>query len=984
MSRHTRAVRRLSCLIPLLLAGSPVVAKPAPVKSAPAKPVAVKAPTAAKLPWIYRGSDVPPDREWTFGELPNGVRYAVRKNGVPPGQVSIRIRMDVGSLYEQDHERGYAHLLEHLVFRQSKYLGDGAAIPTWQRLGATFGSDTNAETSPVSTTYKLDLPEATPASLDETFRLLSGMMIAPTLSEGNVRTDVPIVLAEKRERGGTAERVSEATQQTLFAGQRLAIRPVIGTTATLEAASQASVRAFHTRWYRPENAVIIVAGDGDPAQFAALIGKYFADWKGQGKLVPAPDFGDPVAPPGSDPANPVGETRVVVEPDLPRAISYAVMRPWRPVKDTIVYNQGIMVAALGQAIINRRLEARARSGGSFLVAQVNQEKVSRSADATFVSVTPLSDDWQAALRDVRGVIADAMALPPSEDEIEREVAEMNVAFESSVEQRRLMPGARLADDIVTALDIRETVAAPETVLDIFNRSRPLFTPQAVLEHTRRLFKGTVIRSVYLTPRADEGDAAALRLALAAPVKADANARIDNKPVSFADLPPLGEPGRIVGTAPTGILEIEQVDFANGVKVLFWPTRDEPGRVTIKVRWGGGYRTFAAGDAAYIALGEMALVGSGQGTLGQEELDRISTGRKMGYEFAINETDFQFSAETRPADMADQLYLFAAKFAVPRWDANPVMRAKAAARLQYESYAASPQGVLERDLKFLQHGRDPRYRTPTPQEIEAATPDGFRQVWQPVLDKGPIEVQVFGDFDRVAALDALRKSFGALPPRPPLGADDRAPRVQEMAPAAQPIVLSHRGDPGQAAAVVSWPTGGGMAGIGESRQLEILTQLFSNRLMDRMREKLGASYAPQVMNNWPVDLDNGGMIMALAQLQPGGVRIFFDTTSEIAADLIARPPSADELARVTEPLKQQLTRASSSGAFFMYQLEGASEDSSKFAAVRTLLADYTQTTPQAMQDLARKYLQPGNSWRVAVIPQGQKLVQSGPADAAGSR
>ena len=69
---------------------------------------------------------------------------------------------------------------------------------------------------------------------------------------------------------------------------------------------------------------------------------------------------------------------------------------------------------------------------------------------------------------------------------------------------------------------------------------------------------------------------------------------------------------------------------------------------------------------------------------------------------------------------------------------------------------------------------------------------------------------------------------------------------------------------------------------------------------------------------------------------------------------------------------------------MYQLEGASEDSRKFAAVRTLLADYTQTTPQAMQDLARKYLQPGNSWRVAVIPQGQKLVQSGSADAAGSR
>ena len=64
----------------------------------------------------------------------------MRKNGVPPGQVSIRIRVDAGSLNERDGEQGFAHLIEHLLFRQSKYLADGAAIATWQRLGASFGS----------------------------------------------------------------------------------------------------------------------------------------------------------------------------------------------------------------------------------------------------------------------------------------------------------------------------------------------------------------------------------------------------------------------------------------------------------------------------------------------------------------------------------------------------------------------------------------------------------------------------------------------------------------------------------------------------------------------------------------------------------------------------------------------------------------------------------------------------------------------------
>ncbi len=973
MNPVTRIARLLALVLPLtLLAAAPVPAK-APAKATLRPAAKAAAPRPAPKPsaaWLYKGSDVPQDKEWVFGELPNGLRFVTRRNGVPPGQVSIRIRVDAGSLHETDSEQGYAHLLEHLLFRQSKYLGEAQAIPTWQRLGASFGNDTNAQTTPTQTVYQLDLPNATSASLDESFKLLSGMVTAPTLSEANIRTEVPIVLAEKRERGGAAERVQDATRQTLYAGQPLAVRPPIGTVATLEGAHEAAVKAFHRRWYRPENTVIVVAGDADPAILGALVRKWFSGWSVPGKPVPAPSFGDPRAPAGSNPANPVGETQFLVEPDLPLTVNFVTLRPWRKVDDTIVYNQGLMTDALALALINRRLEAKARAGGSFLMAQVSQEDVSRSADATFVSITPLGDDWKAAVRDVRAVIADALASPPTQEEIDREASEMEVAFQVPVEQRRLLPGSKLADDFVTALDIRETIAAPEDVLAIFRKSVPLFTPPAVLAHTRALFKGTVTRGIVLSPKPDAGGAAALRQALLVPVKPDGSVRLAANPVRFDQLPVIGEPGKITALAPTGLLGIEQVEFANGVKVLIWPTQDEPGRVAVKVRFGGGYRAFASGDAPYIALGEMALVGSGVGSLGQEELDRISTGRKMGFDFAIEDAAFEFSADTRPADLADQLYLFAAKFAMPRWDVNPVLRAKAAARLQYEAYATSPQGVLERDLEFLQRDKDPRYHTPTPAEIERATPEGFRMVWQRALANGPIEVQLYGDFDRNAALTALQRSFGALAVRPPLPAGTAPASARFPAGNAAPVVLTHRGDANQAAAVISWPTGGGSLGVSESRQLEILTQLFTNRLMDAVREKTGAAYAPQVFSSWPMDLDSGGTMTAMAQIQPAGVPQFFATAQEIASDLAARPPSADELARVIEPLRQRVTRAATSTAFFMYQLEGATADPARIASIRTLLNDFTQTTPEKMQTLAQRYLSADKSWRLAVIPAGQ--------------
>jgi len=296
----------------------------------------------------------------------------------------------------------------------------------------------------------------------------------------------------------------------------------------------------------------------------------------------------------------------------------------------------------------------------------------------------------------------------------------------------------------------------------------------------------------------------------------------------------------------------------------------------------------------------------------------------------------------------------------------VIRAKAAARIAYESYQSSPQSVLERDLEWLTHGRDPRFKTPSPAEIETTTPEGFRRVWEPLLASGPVEVDLFGDFDKAQAIAALEKTFGALQPRAETPGPAYAPAFP--APVSQPVTLTHRGDANTASAMVAWPTGAGRAGVRVSRQLEILSQLFNNRLFDRMREKLGASYAPQVNSNWPLDRATGGYIAASAQLTPEAVPAFFSAADEIAADLVANPPTADELARITEPLKQLISRAATGNGFWLYQLEGAATYPARLDEVRSILNDYSQTTPEAMQALAQRYLAKDRSWRLEVIPQ----------------
>jgi zinc protease len=966
MVLHSRVFARpLAAASLLLLLADPAIGQQQRSRR-PAKPAATApaaTPAVDTSPWLFKGSDITPDPEWHFGRLPNGLRYAVRRNGVPPGQVAVRVRIDAGSLYETDAEQGYAHLIEHLSFRESKYVPDGETKRVWQRFGATFGSDSNAQTTPTQTVYKLDLPGATEAKLDESLKIFSGMMAEPAISQKGLDGERPAVLAEQREAPGPQVRYGDALRQTFFAGQPLADRSPIGTIKTLEAATPDTVRAFHDRWYRPERAVVIISGDIDPDVAARLVVKNFGGWQGKGPNPADPDFGKP------DPKAPA--TKTLVEPAIPPMVATAVLRPWVYRDDTIIFNQKRLVDFLALRLINRRLETRARAGGSFLQASVNLDDVSRSANGTFTNIMPLGDDWEAALKDVRAVIADAMATPPSQAEVDRELAEFEAAMRNDVETSRVEAGAKQADDMVQALDIRETVAGPKTSYDILldAKKKGFFTPAAMLESTNRLFKGDASRAFLNTRTADASAATKLAAAMSADVSGLAGKRAEQAAVDFSRVPKLGTPGKVVSRVTVGDPPMEEVTFANGVRALVYANNAETGRVYVRVRFGRGYRALPSNTPTVAWAGDTALIASGIGDLNQGDLDQLTTGRRIGLDFDITDDAFVMNAQTTPADYQDNLTLMAAKIAYPRWDAAPVARAKAAMLAGYPALSSSPDGVLARDLERLLRDGDPRWGVPPVEEVQKLDAKNFRKLWEPLLKTGPIEVSVFGDVkDADEAIAAIAKSFGALPARKP--GKDRSPDVRFPAHVATPVVRTHDGDDTQAAAVIAWPTGGGSEDHAESRRLQVLAAIFSDRLFDRLRSAAGASYSPSAQSQWPVGQPGGGRLIALGQVAPDKVDLFFKLSREIAAELVATPITEDELRRTVVPMLQYMARASSGNQFWLIQTQGGAYDPKRIEASQSLVSDMTSITPETLQATAAKYLRPDKDWTMTVLPKGK--------------
>lgn len=945
-----------------LIAGQGDVLARAPTKAAKAQPVAAT-PVAAR-PWLYENSDVPVDAAWLFGTLPNGLRYAVRRNSVPPGLLSIRVRVDAGSLHEKPEESGYAHFIEHLTFRGSKFVPDGESKRIWQRLGVTFGSDSNAQTTPTATTYALDLPDASAQGLEESVKILAGMMSDPNIVPAAVEAERAVVLAEMREREGATSRAQDAARALFFAGQPLGAHAPIGTVQSLRAASAETLRAFHERWYRPENVVIAVSGDADPKAIEALILKHFSGWKGAGPTVPAPDFGKP------HPAAPA--SAVVVQPGTHTSVSLAWLRPWTAKADTIVYNQRKLADSVAIQMINRRLEEAARRPGSaFLQASIDVDDTSRSANGTYVSIIPSAEGWEAALREVRAIVEDAKASAPSNEEIEREYRAFETNLAIDVENQDTEASATQAGNLTMAVDIRETIVSPQVALDIYRSARPIMTPDYMLDATRRMFSGDVMRALLVLPQEEPDAQGRLDAAMQAPVVAAQGVRITGKVVTMADLPALPPAGIAVSRTPVGALGMEFVTFANGVRMTLFANEGEKGKVRVNVRFGHGlldlsHKKAQPGWAAGYVLGA-----NGIGSLGQRELDELTNARRLGFDFGIDEDAFEIAALTRPADYRDQLRLFAAKLYAPGWDPAPVERVKAGMLAAYDSASATPGGVMGRTLGWLLRKKDARYRTPDKAEIAALTPDAFRSFWEPILASGPIEVQIFGDVKADEAIDAVAQTFGALPARAERPVKRAARKARFPRHNAKPLMLTHTGDADQAAAVIAWPTGAGLANAREGRQIEILAQIINDRLFERLRAAEGVAYSPGAQADWPLGFDRGrGYILAMSQLKPGSTDYFFTLVREIAADIAARPVSADELQRVLAPMRQALSRASTGNAYWMDQMEGAAFDRRYVAAMTSLPRDLLSVSPEQLRALAAKYLVDKKSYSVVVLPQGK--------------
>ncbi|HLL31604.1 MAG TPA: insulinase family protein [Allosphingosinicella sp.] len=916
--------------------------------------LAAPAWAAGDTNWFYRNTDIAPDPAWTFGTLPNGLRYAVRRNALPEGQVSVRLRIDAGSLHEEEQERGWAHFVEHMAFRGTKNFGDGEVRETWQRLGASFGSDTNASTEPTQTVYMLDLPRADRASLDTSLRLLADMVDTAIFDPRIVDAERGVVLSEYGRRTEISVKLRDMMMPLFYLGLKFADRDTIGTEATLKGATAAGLKAFYERWYRPDRATLVMVGDADPKMMEELIAARFGGWKGSGPEPREPDYGKIADVPE--------RTAALAYPGSPHFATLSWIRPYRPIPPTKAREQRELARVLARRILNRRLEAKARGEASFLNAQVQAENSVNIADYTQMSVMAKEGRWQEALSEAYAILADALKTPPSATEIGREMENIRTAGRAAVQGDPTQRSQQRAGRLISALDGNSVISTAEVQLALFEELAPTMTPQAVQAALKEMFSGSGPRLAMLSPAPVTG----LKQALAAAEAAAPAARQAERRVSMDDLPPLGPPGREVSRQRIADMDATIVRFANGSSLVFKQTDYDKGNVTVSLRFGRGMAGLPADRKSLAWLG--ALLGStGVGPLDLDGLERLLTGRRMTMSFGFDEGALVLRGSTRAEELGDQMRLLATKIVAPHFDAALFQRSKIAALENYELAFSSAASRMGREFGAVARGGDPRWQPFDKAEIERIRHEDFEAFMKPLLAQGPIEAVVVGDADLETAVAAMLKTVAALPPRPEVRAPAASLKVRPPSASKEPIRFTHQGDPAQAYAGLGWTTFGGPERRRERRALGIAANIAQARLMERLRDSEGASYSPSASVQSSYEFPEWGFLFAGSEIRPERADLFFRLAREIVADLAARPASADEWQRAINPVVTGIERRLKTNGYWAGTMEDWSREPYLIEHTRTYLSDYKSLTPGEVRSAVAKWVMDEGDWSILVLP-----------------
>ncbi|GAA5494608.1 hypothetical protein Rhal01_00771 [Rubritalea halochordaticola] len=914
--------------------------------------------------WAHDMSDIKQDEKVVYGTLPNGMRYVIQRNQLPPGRVSMRLHVDAGSLNEAEDQRGVAHFLEHMVFNGTKNFPDATKlIPQMQRLGIAFGAHANAYTSFDETVYMLDLPNNEKSTLDLAYGVMGDFADGALLTNQEIDEERGVIASEKTSRDSIGLRMMEKQFSELLPKSLLAKRFPIGTDEVIANAPRERFVDFYTRFYTPEKMTFILVGDIDVAAAEQRITDIFGGIKNPEKPGPKPSLGDLSTKKGF-------QTAVFTDKELTSTdVSLLRISKHDYKVDTKEKRAGNLPLSVANSIISRRFGKIAKEENSPIVSgSASRSVLFRELELGSIEVTAANDDWQKALPVLENEFRKANEFGFTQSEIDEVVANLINSYERQVETAPTRKSPAIASSLAQHIHGDYVYSTPETDLDILKENLKGVTKESVHKAFKDFWSTDDVTLVFSGKSAPENAENLLKETYAKAKENKVNAPEEKELGEFA-YSNFGKAGTIKDSKHIEDLDLYQLTLSNGVKVNYKKTDFDKHSISMIARFGNGKLGMPKDKPGLDTLAGSIFTAGGLGKHSSEDLKTLLAGKDCGVGFGIDDDSFTLGGSTTPDDLELQLQLLAAYLTDPGFRPEAERQFKAVLPQIYAQLQHTQAGPMAKMNSWL-HGEDGRFVFPEMEQAKALTTEDVKNWITPELNNSPLEISIVGDFDVTTLEKALCSTLGALPERKggkELTADANVITPPET-PAEKEFNFDSTLDTG--VSIVLWKADDATdRDIKKVRRAGILSEILSDRLRVTLREKLGEAYSPSAQADLSTTFKNVGIVLAYSPGKPVNSKKVTDVIVELGAEFAEKGATQDELERALKPRLSMLAKTLRQNSYWLGSVMDQSQQyPDKLEWARSRDNDYQNIKLEEINSLAKKFLTKDRVMRVKIAPK----------------
>ncbi|MDR0757854.1 MAG: insulinase family protein [Tannerella sp.] len=650
---------------------------------------------------------LPIDPKVRYGKLSNGMTYYIRHNEMPRERAEFYIVQNVGSMQEEENQRGLAHFLEHMAFNGTKNFPAGTlGIKEYtERIGMRFGENLNAYTSFDETVYMLmNVPVARRETVDTCLLILHDWAAFLTLADSMIEKERGIIREEWRTRSDAQMRLWEQQLPRMYPGSRYANRLPVGTIDVINHFRPDELRAYYRKWYRPDLQGIIIVGDVDAEAVEETVKTMFADIPApvdpaERRQEPVPDNDEPLVSIATDKE----ATRITLSlyykhDNIPDEIKGTIA-------DYMKYYLGMVVSS----VMSERF--------SEILQKANPPFINAYAGDGAYMIARTKDAWTTAAIVKPGSIDEALETLVTEtgrvkkfgftaSEYDRARTNILKWIESAYNERDNQQNDAFANEYVRHFTDGECIPGIEMEYEMMKQIAPAIPVEAVNQYVSRCIGDSNIVIGLTGPDhetypSEEELLAAFREKQAIPVEG-----YEEETAGMALIDALPAPGEIVGTRQEPLFGATVYTLGNGVRVVLKETDYKKDQIVMKASSPGGSTLFDAGEASNLKLlNNVASVG-GLGNFSTTQLAKALAGKKISCSIQFTGNAEGINGETAPSDIRtlfELVYLF---FTAPRSDDEAYASLTGRLRGQLENLQLNPMVAFSDSATKAVYGDNP--------------------------------------------------------------------------------------------------------------------------------------------------------------------------------------------------------------------------------------------------------------------------------------